>query len=129
MLFVISEDVRHRTRREVVRMFTDKQLNTGKWVRKLSAESYRGWKAFYHTTEWKRKRKEVLKRDHNACVRCRQLGKYTKAVTVHHVKHLKDVPELALTADNLVSLCKDCHEAMHPEKNKKKSGYRNEEKW
>ena len=83
-------------------MFTDKQLNTGKWVRKLSAESYRGWKAFYHTTEWKRKRKEVLKRDHNACVRCRQLGKYTKAVTVHHVKHLKDVPELALTADNLV---------------------------
>ena len=110
-------------------MFTDKQLNTGKWVRKLSAESYRGWKAFYHTTEWKRKRKEVLKRDHNAFVRCRQLGKYTKAVTVHHVKHLKDVPELALTADNLVSLCKDCHEAMHPEKNKKKSGYRNEEKW
>ena len=70
-----------------------------------------------------------MKRDQNGCGRCRKLGKYTKAVTVHHVKHLKDVPELALTADNLVSLCKDCHEAMHPEENKKKSGYRNEEKW
>ena len=34
-----------------------------------------------------------------------------------------------LTDDNLISLCKDCHDAMHPEKKKKKSGYQNEEKW
>ncbi len=110
-------------------MFTDEQKQNGEWVRKITAESYRGWRAFYHTTAWKQKRKKILKRDHNACVRCRQLGRYTKAVTVHHVKHLKDVPELALTDDNLISLCKDCHDAMHPEKRKKESGFQNEERW
>lgn len=107
---------------------TEEQLETGKWVRKISAESYRGWRAFYHTTEWKKKRKKILKRDHNSCQRCRQNGRYRKAETVHHKKHLKDVPELALTDDNLISLCKDCHEAMH-QKKKRKSGYQNEERW
>lgn len=117
-------------------MYTEEQSGTGEWVRKISAESYRGWKAFYHTTAWKKKRKEILKRDHNACRRCRQHGSYTRATTVHHIKHLKDVPELALTNDNLISLCKGCHEAVHPEKwkdinkiRKKKSGYINQERW
>ena len=44
-------------------------------------------------------------------------------------KHLKDIPELALTDDNLISLCGECHEYMHPEKHRKKIGYRNEERW
>lgn len=43
--------------------YTEEQKKAGEWVRKISAGSYRGWKAFYHTTEWKRKRKAVLKRD------------------------------------------------------------------
>ena len=110
-------------------MFTDEQKQDGEWTRKITAESHRGWKAFYHTTAWKHKRKMILKRDHNACVRCRGLGKYTKAVTVHHIKHLKDVPELALTDENLMSLCKDCHDVMHPEKCKRKFGYQNVERW
>jgi 5-methylcytosine-specific restriction endonuclease McrA len=98
-------------------------------VRKISATSYRKWKAFYHTTAWKHKRKEILKRDHGSCRRCRQQGRYTQAVAVHHIKHLKDVPELALTNDNLISLCNECHEAMHPEKHKRKNGFQNQEKW
>ncbi|EOS79608.1 hypothetical protein C817_02583 [Dorea sp. 5-2] len=110
-------------------MFTDDQKKDGEWVRKITATSYRGWRAFYHTTVWKHKRKKILKRDHNACVRCRQLGRYAEAVTVHHVRHLKDAPELALTDENLVSLCKDCHDAMHEKKKKKPTGYQNEERW
>lgn len=107
---------------------TEEQASTGEWVRKISEESYRGWKAFYHTTEWKKKRRQVLRRDHNSCQRCRENGRYRKATTVHHIIHLKKVPELALTDDNLISLCKDCHEAMHPKK-RKESGYQNEERW
>lgn len=110
-------------------MYTDEQIRTGEWVRKMAASSYRGWKAFYHTTKWKHKRKEILKRDHNSCQMCRQKGKYSRATTVHHKKHLKDIPELALTDDNLISLCGECHEYMHPEKHRKKIGYRNEERW
>ncbi len=125
---LMLENVRHSLWMKV-RMYTDKQLEIVEWIRNLTARSYRGWRAFYHTTEWKRKRKDILKRDHNECTRCRQFGEYTKAITVHHIKHLKDVPELALTDENLTSLCKDCHDAMHPKKNKMKTGYQNEERW
>lgn len=116
-------------KKEGVQLFNNEQLQTGEWVRKITAQSYRGWKAFYHTTAWKHKRKKILKRDHNSCQRCRQEGRYTRAVTVHHIKHLKDVPELALTDDNLISLCNKCHEKMHPERHKKRYGYKNVERW
>ena len=117
------------SKRKVLQLFTQDQLQTGEWVRKITATSYRGWKAFYHTTQWKHKRKMILKRDHNACRRCRETGRYKPAVTVHHIRHLRDVPELALTDSNLISLCTECHEAMHPEKHKRKSGYMNQERW
>ena len=78
-------------------MYTTEQISIGEWVRKITADSYRVWKAFYHTTKWKHKRKDILKRDHNACQMCRQKGKYRRATTVHHIKHLRDSPELALT--------------------------------
>lgn len=35
---------------------------------------------------------------------------------VHHIKHLKDNPELALVDSNLTSLCGSCHNEEHPEK-------------
>ena len=113
----------------VSQVYTTEQISIGEWVRKITADSYRGWKAFYHTTKWKHKRKDILKRDHNACQMCRQKGKYRRATTVHHIKHLRDSPELALTDSNLISLCDECHEAMHPEKHRKKCGYRNDERW
>ncbi len=110
--------------------YTDEQISTGEWVRKITASSQRGWKAFYHTTAWQKKRAQVLQRDHGACQRCREKGKYTKADTVHHIRHLRDVPELALTDDNLISLCSECHEAVHPEKHKTTpKGYTNIERW
>lgn len=35
---------------------------------------------------------------------------------VHHKIEVEDDPSLALVDSNLVSLCKQCHEKMHPEK-------------
>lgn len=35
---------------------------------------------------------------------------------VHHIKPLRDAPELALDLANLVSLCDACHDEAHPEK-------------
>lgn len=109
--------------------FTEEQKKTGEWVRTLVRQSYRGWKAFYHTREWKKKRLAILKRDHRMCSKCRQIGVYTEAVTVHHVKHLADVPELALTDSNLVSLCLACHDKEHPEKQYRRQHYENPERW
>lgn len=72
--------------------------------------------AFYNTPQWKRKRKSILLRDSYLCQHCKRYGKYRQAVTVHHIKHLEDAPELAFTPSNLVSLCQACHNKAHPEK-------------
>ena len=86
---------------------------------------------FYLCKDWKKKRKEVLRRDHYECQRCKRNHKVSKATTVHHIKHLKEHPELALDDDNLESLCGDCHNLEHPEKLKDfcKSKRWNDEKW
>lgn len=77
---------------------------------------------FYSWPEWERTRQQVLTLDHHECVRCKEHGRYAAAVLVHHVWHLKDHPEMALTIKDdtgrrqLVSLCRACHELEHPER-------------
>lgn len=73
-------------------------------------------KKFYKSTAWKHKRKQVLERDNWECQKCKDEGGYSRATTVHHIKHLTDRPDLALTDSNLVSLCSACHNEEHPEK-------------
>lgn len=78
---------------------------------------------FYKQAAWKEKRREVLTLDHNECQHCRKRGMHTKAKAVHHVNHVKDKPELALSVwytdangerkRNLVALCHACHERAH----------------
>lgn len=50
------------------------------------------------------------------CVECRKYGRHREAVTVHHIKHVDEYPELAYIDSNLESLCNACHNKMHPEK-------------
>ena len=79
---------------------------------------------FYHWPEWLSRRADVLKIDRFECYICREKRrKYSRAVLVHHVKHLKTRPDLALSVwdpdtgeRQLVSLCKACHEDEHPER-------------
>ena len=78
---------------------------------------------FYSWKAWKRLREAVLKLDRYECQRCKNEKKrYRKATIVHHVKHLTDRPDLALSVwdqdtgeRQLVSVCKQCHEELHPE--------------
>ncbi|KOA76605.1 HNH endonuclease [Clostridium botulinum] len=86
---------------------------------------------FYKSTVWINKRKEILKRDHNECQRCKLKGRFSKAECVHHIKHLKNRPDLALEDNNLISLCFTCHNEVHPEKLNIsiKPKYNNEERW
>lgn len=76
--------------------------------------------SFYHSAKWRKKRREILVRDHYECQLCKLRGKYTRASVVHHIKHLDKFPELALININLVSLCSACHNTVHPEKNLKR---------
>lgn len=68
---------------------------------------------FYKSAKWLKCRERVLKRDNYECVLCRQKGRHRRAEEVHHIKHLDKYPNLALIEDNLISLCKECHNNQH----------------
>lgn len=77
---------------------------------------------FYSWKEWLQIRPDVLKLDQGECQSCKQRGRHRAARIVHHVKHLRDRPDLALSIwdpetgeRQLVSVCKRCHEELHPE--------------
>lgn len=98
---------------------------------------------FYTSYAWKKKRRQVLALDRNECQKCKARGRYSRATMVHHVKHLQDRPDLALSiwdiqpdgeaVRQLVALCKSCHEQEHPERLKqhwkKKAKPLTEERW
>lgn len=94
--------------------------------------------AFYKSSSWRKKRSEVLKLDKNECLMCKAKGKRTRATIVHHVLHLRDHPELALSIYHnkqrqLISICHECHEKEHVEERKrfgkKELIFTNEERW
>lgn len=79
---------------------------------------------------WRSLALEIIRINHNECAMCRQQGKYTPAKLVHHIKPLRQAPELAYDRDNLMPLCHDCHERIHERgAYSKRQGYRNTEKW
>ena len=72
--------------------------------------------------------------------RCaKQKADTAKATIVHHVKHLKDRPDLALSIIDpdtgerqLITVCKRCHEELHPESQQQtisKEKFETEERW
>ena len=79
---------------------------------------------FYHTPAWRRARKLALQRDNFLCQECLRKKRITKATEVHHVKAISGHPSLALTLDNLESLCWDCHELTKPKKRREKTNLR-----
>ncbi len=104
-------------------------------------------KKFYNSKEWKRKRLQILERDHYECQECRNRlrravdegkrlygkdAKIRRATEVHHKKELKDYPKLRLDDENLISLCVMCHNDMHGRRTRqinKKKRVVSEEKW
>lgn len=69
---------------------------------------------FYKSAAWQQARKLALIRDHGMCQtpHC-----FMPAEEVHHIKELTPNnihdPDIALSLDNLVSLCRECHMRIH----------------
>ena len=124
---------------------------TEQWIREL-IERDELWK-FYKTKEWRKLKNQILKENHYECAECRKQGKVTRydegrdgsrrlITTVHHVCHVRDHPELAMSRTykdystgtmekNLIPVCKSCHNKLHPEKMKgaTKERFTTEERW
>ena len=77
---------------------------------------------FYMSSTWQDLAAKVRRMDRYECQLCKARGRYSRGVIVHHVKHLRDRPALALSVYDpdsgerqLVTVCKKCHEDQHPE--------------
>lgn len=112
------------------------KLELKKWIKELLTQGKID--DFYKSKYWRKLRKEVLKEQKEECQECLKLGKRTKANTVHHVQFVDKHPELALSKfytykgkqyRNLICVCPDCHNKLHPEKHKQKKELINEERW
>lgn len=60
--------------------------------------------------QWKAFRMKYLT-EHPLCVDCEEAGRLEPANEVHHRAKVKDEPELQYDCDNLMALCKTCHNA------------------
>ena len=78
---------------------------------------------FYKSDVWHKVREEVILRAKGRCEVCGKPG-----TEVHHKIHLTldnvDDPSIALNLDNLLLLCKECHNKMHGRVNGKQTKYK-----
>ena len=58
---------------------------------------------------WRKKRKEILKRDGYICQYFKKQGKIVPATVVHHILPIEDFPQYVLEDWNLISLSKAAH--------------------
>lgn len=72
--------------------------------------------AFYASLEWKKVSCVIWKRDGGKCQRCRHSGS-RRRMHIHHIVSFS-VKELRSDPNNLVLLCKSCHQWVHSKENK-----------
>ena len=69
---------------------------------------------FYWSTNWRNTKNKILSRDHHECQVCKSKGRVTlDNLIVHHIKPLEFYPELKLSDANLLTVCIQCHNAIH----------------
>ena len=71
----------------------------------------------YASSAWKRVRRDVMSRDGGTCLRCGIAPSGSRALHLHHVESWESAPERRLDPDNLVTLCRSCHQWAHGRQN------------
>lgn len=103
------------------------------------AKDWRYYK-FINTERWRRLRAVQLAKQ-PLCEECMKVGRYRLAELVHHREPIEtgvtlaEMEYLAFNADNLESICKKCHTAVHnalgshnSQRNKEITARRNEQR-
>lgn len=63
----------------------------------------------YNSTKWRKKASIIRKRDDYLCQSC----KVREGTEVHHLNPVKSFPKLTYENKNLITLCRECHNACH----------------
>ena len=64
---------------------------------------------FYKSSAWMKARALSMVRHYGLCQDCLNKGMIKQADMVHHIKPLREFPDLALEQSNLRPLCNQCH--------------------
>ena len=76
--------------------------------KKATTEDFRAGSGERYGARWNDL--SVRYRTHNPlCEQCKAEGKTTAAEDVHHIRKVKDSPELMYDWSNLMSVCRKCH--------------------
>lgn len=84
--------------------YKDKMISISETKKNIGRKDYYN-KIYLKSDEWKRKRLIILKRDNFKCVCCN-----SEATQVHHINYNNVIKE---NFNDLISVCKDCHEKIH----------------
>ena len=74
-------------------------------IAKLAGREPTGSRKIRKIAKFLKVRKFVLERDCFTCCIC-----YESGIDIHHIKTIRDCPELAYDKNNLITLCKKCHD-------------------
>ena len=100
--------------------------------------SYGVRQSFYKSRLWKETKKEIWYKQNCLCAICHKpvyvdgISNYIprekrRTGIVHHKEHLTDInvydDNIAINIDNLVGVCKDCHERLHHQDQVTRLGY------
>lgn len=81
-------------------------------------------RSLYDSMSWRAIRKAYKKQAGGLCERCLAKGQYVKGEIVHHKIHLTPEnisnPHIAVSSDNLMLVCRNCHAELHEEMYEKK---------
>lgn len=72
----------------------------------------------YTSPRWKSLRDEMIAKARYRCQICDRRGR----LEVHHVKHVRDRPDLEFSRENLRVLCFECHREQHRRRSRPASG-------
>lgn len=74
-------------------------------------------RAFYASKAWKNAREAVIAERGGLCEECLSKGLYNAGYVIHHITELTpqniNDPAVALNPNNLMLLCRECHEKIH----------------
>lgn len=70
-------------------------------------------KRFYDSARWRRFRRMILA-ERPLCEECCRYRLVIPGVHLHHVRSIENAPDLALEPDNVLVVCRTCHNRLEP---------------